>query len=71
MGLDAADIKAATKQKIVLPTDLQEYIHQVKNFSLLLRIIFGADSIIHKSFHKVVLHAVRYETEYEDRQMTC
>lgn len=29
-SLDSADIKAATKQKIVLPTDLQEYTNQVK-----------------------------------------
>ena len=32
-GLDAVDIKLATKQKIILPADLQEYIHQISNFS--------------------------------------
>ncbi len=33
--------------------------------------VFGADSIIHKSFHRVVTHVVQYVTEYEDCQMTC
>ena len=70
-GLDAAEIKLATKQKIVLPTDLQEYIHQVSNFALIIGMIFGTASVIYKCFGKVVSHATKHETEYEDRQRSC
>lgn len=68
-GIYAKEIKLATKQKILLPQDLQEYLHQMSNYWLLLHFIFGIESIIYKSFLKVVQHASNYENKYEGHQI--
>ena len=66
-GLDFSEIKLATKQKISLPTDLLSFTHQVKNFHLLLKLIFGDQSILYLRIQTVVDHVQRFEAEYDDR----
>ena len=66
-GLDFSEIKLATKQKISLPTDLLSFTHQMKNFHLLLRFLFGENSILYLRIQTVVDHIQRFEAEYDDR----
>jgi hypothetical protein len=65
-GLDLSEIKLATKQKICLPIDVHDFLHQLLNYHLLLKFLFGEKALLYLRFQKVVSHISRHEAEYED-----
>ena len=58
--------KVASTQKVNIPTTHRDLLHQISNFQLVLRFIFGESSIIHLRFASITQHITRYELEYED-----
>lgn len=67
-GLDSTEIKLATKQKISISNDFHDFHHQLCNFLLLLKFIFGENSILFLRVEAIVNHVSSYESEYEERQ---
>jgi len=58
--------KTVSSPKIAIPTNHRDLLHQVSNFQLVLRFIFGEQSILHLRFSSITQHITRYELEYED-----